>query len=227
MSDTGYDGSTKYDAAVAANYERDRIGEAHWQAEQECVARYAASHRLGAVLDLPVGTGRFLQTLAAAERYVGVDISEHMLALARVRAAELGLAQVELMKGDALALPFETGSFDTTLSFRLAHLLPPALIPGLVAELGRVTRGTVLLQAYVAQAPTPGAWKNSPVRRALGKAVRAIKPAPVKPWSHIESFNHPAALFDNAAAAAGLKSKARHALGDYEGTHVVVYELEK
>jgi ubiquinone/menaquinone biosynthesis C-methylase UbiE len=227
MSDTGYDGSTKYDAAVAANYERDRIGEAHWQAEQDCVARHAASHRLGTVLDLPVGTGRFLEMLAAADAYVGVDISEHMLAEARARATSLALKQVDLLKGDALALPFEAGRFDTTLCFRLAHLLPPALIPGLLAELARVTRGTLLLQAYVAQAAAPGTWKNSPVRRALGKAVRAVKPAPAKPWSHIESFNHPATLFDDAAAAAGLKTVARHALGDYAGTHVVVFELAK
>ena len=227
MSNAGYDGATKYDAAVATSYERDRIGEAHWQAEQDCVARYAATHPLGAVLDLPVGTGRFLETLAAAKAYVGVDISEPMLAEARARATALKLTQVHLMKGDALALPFEADRFDTTLCFRLAHLLPPALIPALLTELARVTRGTVLLQAYVAHAAAPGGWKNSPVRRAFGKAVRAIKPAPVKPWSHIESFNHPATVFDGAAAAARLRTVARHELGDYASAHVIVLELAK
>jgi SAM-dependent methyltransferase len=74
---------------------------------------------------------------------VGVDRVPELLALARVRAAVFG--NVELVEGDATALPFEAASFDLAATLRtLHHIARPELV---VAELTRVTRtgGRVLV----------------------------------------------------------------------------------
>jgi demethylmenaquinone methyltransferase / 2-methoxy-6-polyprenyl-1,4-benzoquinol methylase len=71
------------------------------------------------VLDLCCGTGDL--ALAAAEaggNVTGLDFSDPMLERARAKAPEL-----EWISGDALALPFEDGSFDAvTIGFGLRNL---------------------------------------------------------------------------------------------------------
>ena len=222
-----YDGYTKYDAHVAADYDRDRRAEEHWQAEHEFIAAYAASHALGRVLDLPVGTGRFLELLGAAEEIFGVDISDPMLAVAAGRSQSLGLAQVHLMKGDALATPFEDDMFDTVICFRLAHLLPPQLMPRLFAELARVSRGPILVQAYLAADQPSSPWSNSRIRRLLVRAAPWLVRRPQTPWAHIESFSHDRTFLERSATASGLIVKGRHRLAHYEGSSVEVLELSK
>lgn len=69
------------------------------------------------VLDLGCGPGHF--TRALAERYgeiifVGMDLSERMLTLARKSCG--GLPNLSFTRGDALDLPLEDGSFDSVLS---------------------------------------------------------------------------------------------------------------
>jgi SAM-dependent methyltransferase len=74
----------------------------------------------GAVLD--VGCGAGATTLAMAERLgpqgrcVGLDISEPLLASARRRADELGLATASLVQGDAQTYELEQGAFDAIMS---------------------------------------------------------------------------------------------------------------
>ncbi|GMR22764.1 MAG: hypothetical protein BMS9Abin37_1135 [Acidobacteriota bacterium] len=72
------------------------------------------------VLDVACGGGK---TTVAAARAVGpaghvtgVDISESMLALAKTRNAEAGLANVELVLADAQVDEFPSGPFDAALS---------------------------------------------------------------------------------------------------------------
>ena len=71
---------------------------------------------------------------------MGVDIVPELLAEARKRAP----ANVELVEGDAVALPFERASFDVVTTARtLHHVERPELV---VAEVVRVLRpGGVLL----------------------------------------------------------------------------------
>jgi demethylmenaquinone methyltransferase/2-methoxy-6-polyprenyl-1,4-benzoquinol methylase len=79
----------------------------------------------GSALDLACGTGKLTAALAGAVgptgRVVGVDLSPAMLDEAR--RAFGGLGQVEFVEGNALALPFEAGSFDAaTIAFGLRNL---------------------------------------------------------------------------------------------------------
>lgn len=222
-----YDGYSKYDAAVAASYDRDRQDEIHWQAEHACVRAFAASRNLGAVLDLPVGTGRFFDPLRSAESIVGVDISEHMLAMADETRKSLRIEHVRLMKGDALALPFQAGTFDSVICFRLAHLLPREMVPSLFRELARVCRGRILLQLYVYDAEDSSVrWSlvrrlARPLRRLLTGVTRK------QPWSHIQSYSHTWEFLEHGLAEAGLTIEKRHRLGLYAGSSVEVLELSK
>ena len=54
---------------------------------------------------------------------IGSDFSERMLDLAREKAAERGTAGVRFEWGDALALPYDDGSFDAvTVGFGVRNL---------------------------------------------------------------------------------------------------------
>ena len=68
----------------------------------------------GRVLEVAVGTGRSLPHYPPGVELVGIDLSPEMLAIARERAAEAGVA-VDLREGDAEALPFADASFDTVV----------------------------------------------------------------------------------------------------------------
>ena len=108
-----------------------------------------ALERLGlregeAVLDVGCGTGVFLASLLTgvgrSGRVVGLDHNAALLAEVATRMAEAGLADapLELVEGDALALPFPDATFDATHCERvLMHLPGPDLA---IAEMRRVTR---------------------------------------------------------------------------------------
>ena len=86
------------------------------------------------VLDACCGTGDLaLAALRAGGVVTGVDFSERMLERARRKSSE-----VEWVRGDVLALPFEDGSFDAaTVGFGIRNV--PELEAGL-RELRRVLR---------------------------------------------------------------------------------------
>jgi SAM-dependent methyltransferase len=85
----------------------------------EAIERSGASHGKH-VLDVGCGCGQ--TSLQLAERVgesgsvLGVDISRPMLARARERAQEQGVAQVRFAEGDAQTVAFEPGSVDLVFS---------------------------------------------------------------------------------------------------------------
>jgi demethylmenaquinone methyltransferase/2-methoxy-6-polyprenyl-1,4-benzoquinol methylase/ArsR family transcriptional regulator len=77
-----------------------------------------------ALLDLGTGTGRMLELAAPlAERAVGVDQSAPMLALARSRVDQSGLANVQLRQGDIYAAPVERSAYDLVIIHQVLHFL--------------------------------------------------------------------------------------------------------
>ena len=105
-----------------------------------------------AILDVPCGAGVLLggrdPPRRPRPRYVGVDLSNLMLARAR-RVAARRLAQVHLVRADAQQLPFADGAFDLVLAHNSMHCFPePARA---VRELARVLapqgvlRGTAIV----------------------------------------------------------------------------------
>jgi ArsR family transcriptional regulator len=107
--------------------------------------------RLDALLDIGTGTGRLLELVAPrATRVLGVDMSRDMLALARARLAERGLADRAVVRqADMYRLPFADAAFDAVaLQMVLHYAEDPAAA---LAEAARVLRpGGLLLIADLA-----------------------------------------------------------------------------
>lgn len=93
------------------------------------------------VLDVATGTGAVAERLVLRYRcrVTGIDQSEDMLAAARERLEEGGLAQrVTLVRGEAESLPFDDASFDAlTVTYLLRYVDDPAAV---LRELVRVVR---------------------------------------------------------------------------------------
>jgi SAM-dependent methyltransferase len=103
--------------------------------------------RMGAFLDIGTGTGRLLELVAPqAERAIGVDMSRDMLALARARLAERGLAdRAAVRQADMYRLPFADAAFDAVaLQMVLHYADDPAAA---LAEAARILKpgGTLLV----------------------------------------------------------------------------------
>jgi ubiquinone/menaquinone biosynthesis C-methylase UbiE len=75
---------------------------------------WACSQARGQVLEIAIGTGRNLPFFPAGIELTGVEISPAMLEIARQQAQSLG-RKVELIAGDAQALPFADQIFDTVV----------------------------------------------------------------------------------------------------------------
>lgn len=133
--------------AQAASYDRVTA----W-AERRLLAdarAWVGERAHGRTLDVGVGTGANLPHLVGhADSLCGVDQSGAMLDLARRRAGTLG-ADVELVQGDAAALPWPDASFDTVVcTFALCCVDDELAV---LRELARVVRpdGAVLLADHV------------------------------------------------------------------------------
>jgi ubiquinone/menaquinone biosynthesis C-methylase UbiE len=109
---------------------------------------WVCSQASGEVLEVAVGTGRNFSFYPDGIRLSGIELSSEMLAIARRRAAEVGL-QAELLQGDAQALVFPDASFDTVVcTFSLCSIPDDRKA---VAEMKRVLRpgGQLILIDHV------------------------------------------------------------------------------
>ncbi|HTA36240.1 MAG TPA: class I SAM-dependent methyltransferase [Solirubrobacteraceae bacterium] len=111
------------------------------------------------VLDVATGTGMVAAELLARHAdcsVTGIDQSEQMLAAARARFA--GDRRVELLRGEAEALPFADGSFDClTFTYLLRYVEDPAAT---LRELARVVRagGRVASLEFGVPPSPPAYW---------------------------------------------------------------------
>ena len=120
--------------------------------------RATGLHAGDRALDVACGTGKL--TVALAElvgpfgRAVGVDLAPAMIELAR--ASQPPLVQLEFLVGNALALPFEAGTFDAvTIGFGMRNL---ADYEAGFRELGRVVRPGGRVVCLELSVPWPRWW---------------------------------------------------------------------
>jgi ubiquinone/menaquinone biosynthesis C-methylase UbiE len=108
----------------------------------------------GRVLEVAIGTGRNLPHYQPGVTITGIELSPGMLAIARRRATDLGLA-ADLREADAEHLPFGDASFDTVVcALALCTIPHPAAA---IAEMNRVLvpGGSLLLLDHVASTWPP------------------------------------------------------------------------
>ena len=112
-------------AAHATGYERANARQ--WGRFLELVPVREADR----VLDVGCGNGRStcdLARLALAGSAIGVDLSTAMLAVARSRAAQLGLTNVRFERADAQVHPFDRAAVDLEVLNR--HATPDGVLLG-------------------------------------------------------------------------------------------------
>src|SRR6266487_6885814 len=134
----------------AASYDKQMtFADRHFFAETR---PWVCSQATGDVLEVAIGTGLNLAYYPDGVRLTGVEWSPAMLAVARQRAGQLGRA-VDLRQGDAQALDFPAGSFETVVcTFSLCAIPDDRMA---VAEMARVLRagGLLLLADHVEASP--------------------------------------------------------------------------
>jgi ArsR family transcriptional regulator len=139
-----------YFAEHAENWDELRQLHSSDEAVETALAK-ALNGPLGALLDVGTGTGRMAEFFARkADHIVALDRSLAMLKLARAKLQSLPAAQVELIQGDFLNLPFDDASFDTVLFHQVLHFAAdPALA---LIEAARVTKpgGRIALVDFAA-----------------------------------------------------------------------------
>jgi ubiquinone/menaquinone biosynthesis C-methylase UbiE len=123
---------------------RDRltplVGMPDFAAEERAVAERLALAPGDVVLDVACGHGNFTMELARRTGpeglVIGLDISAAMLARAAARVRRAALANVLLIRGDAMALPFAGGAFPKLNCSGGLHQMPD--LARVLAEMARV-----------------------------------------------------------------------------------------
>jgi ubiquinone/menaquinone biosynthesis C-methylase UbiE len=113
---------------------------------------WVCSRATGRVLEVAIGTGLNFAHYPEEVQLTGVEWSPAMLDIARRRAGQLG-RPVDLRQGDAQALEFPAGSFDTVVCTFSLCAIPDDRTA--VAEMARVLRpgGLLLLADHVEASP--------------------------------------------------------------------------
>jgi ubiquinone/menaquinone biosynthesis C-methylase UbiE len=142
----------KYRDQVADGYDEARNQKSTTHKDQAAVENYLGKLSHGdSVLDVPAGTGRFIQfCISCGLIYTGVDLSHDMLEVARTKIPAGGVTNIELRVADARALPFENDAFDYAICIKFIKWLPNMkLLIEVLREIARVTRKEMFVQIKV------------------------------------------------------------------------------
>lgn len=233
MGTNDYAAKSAYHGEIAERYEDHRTVEPVWAVEQEFVRAWSAVIQpQQSILDIPTGTGRFVDFfLARGARVHAWDISEDMLAQIRQRFGGTVPANLDLKVGDAERLSLTDGAVDFVISWRLFHLLPAGVMGRVLAEFNRVCRGVIVVQVFAVR---PAGYRESPWRRlkeVLRPAWRALRSKlgtkPRLPWGHITSYSHREEELLAAIQNAGLTITETRTLEQQPGLANRVYFLTR
>ena len=159
----------KYAGKMAENYESLRIKKQRWLQENEIVEAMLQSQKDETVLDIPVGTGRFLVLYnKLGLKCYGYDTSKAMLSLAKrkhkmlmspKRLKRIPAVPLVLEIGDIRKIPHQDRSIDVAVCVRFLDLVPQDTMEDAMHELCRVTRYRIILtirlgEEYVAKSNT-------------------------------------------------------------------------
>jgi ubiquinone/menaquinone biosynthesis C-methylase UbiE len=176
-SENHYSYAAYADPAMAASFDRKRfggpIGRILLEDQERVLTEFLGDVSGKRILDMATGTGRAALALAKRGAAVtGVDASSEMLAVARKRAAENGLA-VQFDEGDAHALTYPNRSFDAVVCLRMLMHVPDWRRA--LSELCRVSRQQLIIDypASNSIASLQMIWRR--VAHRLGSKVEAYR----------------------------------------------------
>ena len=151
------------------------------------------------VLDVCCGSGASAlpaaQAVGPKGSVIGVDLAENLLDLARAKAKQRGLTNIQFERGDMTSLRFDTGNFDVVVCVFGIFFVPD--MEAAVRELTRVARdgGRVAITTW-------GPRFFEPVTSVFWNSVRAVRPDLYKsfnPWDRISDPVSLRALLESAA----------------------------
>ncbi len=222
-----YFGKTAYKGDIAINYQQDRMVEPIWGKEQQWMSDFLQNVNDNAViLDIPVGSGRFLELYASKKLEIfGMDISADMVAVSQL--AQDGIinknAVVKLSVGDAENLDMADNAVDYIFCFRLFHLIPFVNIKKILKEFHRVSKGPVVIEVFNSSllqkqdvSLSSGLKK---IKQKLKRVLFAPKDSPAEmpnAWAHITNFSYPHHLLIKAIKSAGFKNIDTQKIDDGE-----------
>jgi SAM-dependent methyltransferase len=141
-----------------------------FERELEAIAALGRIDRASRVLDLACGSGIYARPFArsaGAGRVAGLDLSRPMLRYAARRSRAEGLANLDLVRGTALALPFRSEVFENVNCCGALHLFPD--VPKALREIHRVLRPGGRLTAAVIRR-----GEGARARRAAERRLRLL-----------------------------------------------------
>jgi SAM-dependent methyltransferase len=170
-----YSYSLYADPTTAETFDERRfggpVGDLVASGQADVLSRFIGPPAGRRLLDVGTGTGRAALLFARQGAIVtGVDASSEMLAVARQRATDEGLA-IAFQEADAHALPFPDRSFDVVMSLRVLMHTPSWRT--CLAELCRVATDLVVIDypSITSVAAIQSGW-----RRMLHRAGRTTEP---------------------------------------------------
>ena len=182
--------------AAADHYQRPALG--FWDRSGAATVSRLRLAPGAAVLDLCCGAGASALPAARAVgpsgSVLGIDIAAPMLELARSRAAEEGLANIEFRPGDATRTGLPDRGFDAVVCVFGVFFAPD--MAAFVREMWRLTgpRGVLAVTTW-----GPGLWE--PASSVFWRCVGEVEPALYKafnPWDEITTPALLAGLFSRA-----------------------------
>jgi len=161
-------------AAIAGRYDLNNRFHSFGrdQAWRRRAVRLCEVRPMDRVLDVACGTGdlAFAFARAGAASVVGLDFTEEMLEIARLKAArhapiagslrDPGIASVDFLRGDAMELPFDDASFDiVSIAFGIRNVADPGRA---LRGLRRVLRpdGRLVVLEFSEPRAAPLRWLN-------------------------------------------------------------------
>lgn len=147
-------GADKYHGAVADGYDAKREQSAKWVVEQRIVEDMLSDLPQGTrILDIPVGTGRFIPFYASRDFIVvGADISDDMIGVAACKVTVGQRIQFDI--GDITNLNnVSDKSFDVAVAVRITRWLGNEGTVTALKELQRVTKSRIIFTARVRNHP--------------------------------------------------------------------------
>lgn len=122
VRETQHEAAAAYFAKVAADWDALRRLHAPESAVEAAILAAVGQRHVDLLLDLGTGTGRMLELLAPHyRRGVGIDSSREMLAVARAKLSQAGIAHAQVRLGDIADLDPGIGRADLIVIHQVLH----------------------------------------------------------------------------------------------------------